>query len=285
METVRVEVTGGCSIAVDLLEGVKEGFLLVHGLASNARMWDGLAKELNKVGYKVAILDQRGHGRSDKPATGYDFETITGDLAKVVEFLISRDWTPPVVVGQSWGGAVVESFAAYYPHLIKGVVAVDGGFTSLAEFFPTWEECDRALAPPNLLGIPWDNFENMIKSSHPDWPDTGIQGVLGNMERLSDDTVRPWLSRENHLQILRNLWQHNPFELCSRIDAPILFIPATGKFPDRDRDKLEGLNRLTEIAKLSKVIPFDPADHDIHAQYPKELSKLLIDEITTGIFS
>ena len=50
-------------------------FLLVHGLSSNARTWDGVAAELSAAGHPVVAIDQRGHGRSEKPpiSAGYDF--------------------------------------------------------------------------------------------------------------------------------------------------------------------------------------------------------------------
>jgi len=45
-------------------------FVLVHGLASNARLWDGVARRLAGAGHSSAAVDLRGHGRSDKPDTG-----------------------------------------------------------------------------------------------------------------------------------------------------------------------------------------------------------------------
>ncbi|TAN20327.1 MAG: alpha/beta hydrolase [Actinomycetota bacterium] len=285
MSTASIKVSGDCKVAVDILDGEQQGFLLVHGLASNARLWDGVAEELNGRGHQVAIIDQRGHGRSDKPDSGYDFSTISQDLAIVVGYLKeSAGFYNPVAVGQSWGGAVVESFAAAHPSLVKGVAVIDGGMTSLSEKFPEWSECKTLLAPPNLLGIPWEHFESLIRSTHPDWPETGIQGVLANMEKLPDGTFRPWLSREHHLEILWHLWQHDPYDTCAKLQVPILFVPAGGD-PLRDLEKKAGLEKLSKLARKSKTVWFDPADHDIHAQYPKQLSDLLRTELVTGIFS
>src|SRR5205823_8203799 len=76
-------------------------FVLVHGLASNARMWDGVGARLAELGHPSTALDQRGHGQSDKPDTGYDFTTITDDLATVIK---SLGYDRPVIAGQSRGG-------------------------------------------------------------------------------------------------------------------------------------------------------------------------------------
>ena len=42
-------------------------FVLIHGLASNARMWDGVGAALAERGYASIAVDLRGHGRSPKP--------------------------------------------------------------------------------------------------------------------------------------------------------------------------------------------------------------------------
>ena len=69
--------------------------VLLHGLASNARWWV-LVGPLLARRFRVFALDQRGHGESDTPDSGYDFGTVPGDLAAFVNELgLER----PVVVG------------------------------------------------------------------------------------------------------------------------------------------------------------------------------------------
>jgi predicted alpha/beta hydrolase len=61
--------------------------LLIHGLASNARLWDGPARRLAELGHAVTAIDLRGHGLSDKPDTGYDMANIADDVLDVVNAL------------------------------------------------------------------------------------------------------------------------------------------------------------------------------------------------------
>jgi pimeloyl-ACP methyl ester carboxylesterase len=184
-----------------------EPFLLVHGLASNARMWDGVGAALADQGYRAVAVDQRGHGRSSKPDDGYDFATLSDDLARVCEAL---DLDAAVVVGQSWGGNVVCEFAIRHPEICRGVVAVDGGIIELAATFPDWETCAARLAPPRLTGTSLARLEGIMRAAHPDWPETGIQGALACFEAFEDGTLRPWLTFERHMTILRELWEHRP---------------------------------------------------------------------------
>ena len=51
---------------------IERTWVLTHGLASNARLWDGVARRLAEAGHRVVTVDQRGHGQSSKPDDGYD---------------------------------------------------------------------------------------------------------------------------------------------------------------------------------------------------------------------
>ena len=110
--------------------------VLLHGLASNSRWWL-LVGPLLARRFRVLALDQRGHGESDKPDDGYDFATVTGDLAAFVDAL---ELERPVVVGHSWGGEIALEYAATYPERAAGAVLVEGGFMEVsARPGATWE--------------------------------------------------------------------------------------------------------------------------------------------------
>ena len=86
--------------------------LLVHGLSSNARLWDGVAAWLAEDGHPVVAVDLRGHGSSAEvpdPTDGPGATLVAAaDLAAVC---VGLGWRSPIVVGQSWGGNVVLQLA------------------------------------------------------------------------------------------------------------------------------------------------------------------------------
>jgi pimeloyl-ACP methyl ester carboxylesterase len=262
----RVQATNGVELAVRAYQrGGGVPVLLVHGLASNARLWDGVAARLADLGHPVAAVDQRGHGLSDKPDTGYDFATLTADLVAVTDAL---RWDRPLVAGQSWGGNVVLELAIGYPDSTRAVACIDGGTIELAGRFPTWESARQALTPPRLAGRKAAEFEAMIRAMHPDWPETGITGTLANVEVRTDGTIAPWLTLDRHLAILRQLWAHRPSERYRLVPVPVLLVPA-GFGQRADVARAEG-----SLARV-KTRWFDGADHDVHAQHPVELADLL----------
>ena len=136
IETMRLPVDAGIGLSArrwPATGGEQPPMLLVHGLASNARMWDGVGDALARLGHEVAAVDLRGHGQSEKPDSGYDFGTVTTDLRDVARGL---GWERPVVVGQSWGGNVAVELAARAPGAVRGVAGIDGGAIDLRARFP-----------------------------------------------------------------------------------------------------------------------------------------------------
>jgi pimeloyl-ACP methyl ester carboxylesterase len=241
--------------------------LLVHGLASNARMWDGVGEELARLGHPSVAVDQRGHGRSDTPDTGYDFETLAADLIEVMD---ATGLTRPIVAGQSWGAHVVLELAVRHPHRVSGVVCVDGGLGLLREAFPDWQTAERAMTPPRLAGTPLTELERHVRSRHPDWPQSGIDGMLANFRVRDDGTVEPWLTLPRHMAIARHLWEHDPVALYPRLQVPALLLlaePAGG-----DPDRQQAAEAIVAAAPEMHVEWIRRGDHDLHAQYPERVA-------------
>ena len=259
--------------------------VLIHGLASNALLWQGAAHEFMTMGHTVVAIDLRGHGLSEKPDDGYDMQSVTKDVVGVLRALADQGYDRPVVVGQSWGGNIVVELAHTHPELVRGVVAVDGGFLELQTHFPQWEECSIALRPPNLLGTPAARMRGYMQSAHPDWPQSGIDGSMANFEHLADGTIRPWLTLDRHLMILRGLWEHKPTHIYDDISVPVMFVPAEGPggvFSETKRHAIE--HALQRVPKV-RVEWFSPADHDLHAQHPVRFAQVVHKATTDGFFS
>ncbi len=290
METVRIEVADGVELAADAwaADGAADGgavpFVLVHGLASNARMWDGVAARLTERGYPAVTVDLRGHGRSSRPDGPYDVPTVADDLAALIDRMgLDR----PVVAGQSWGGNVVLELAARHGSRLRGIACVDGGWLEPSAVFPTWEACRDVLAPPRLAGLRRDDIEAYVRGAHPGWPETGIAGTLANFEVCPDGSVAPWLTFERHIEVLRGMWDHRPSERYPEMTGPVLLIPADagdGADDERLARKREDVDRALAALPRARVRWFT-GDHDIHAQHPAELADVMIECVTGGFFT
>lgn len=261
--------------------------ILVHGLASNARLWDGPARCLTRIGHSVMALDLRGHGLSDKPDHGYSVPEIAADVAHLIETVSHTNsaWKRPLVIGQSWGGNIVVEIAAQFSHLIRGIVAVDGGTIDLADSFAKWDECERTLRPPHLVGMHYDRLRSYIRAAHPDWTNEAIDGQMHNMEKRADDTIAPHLTIDRHMTILRHLWDDRPAEKWPLIKVPVLFTPAAKTYDEHTVIKRQQIALAISQLPQCRVEWFEPADHDLHAQFPDRFAAVVDHAISTGFFT
>ena len=94
---LHIEDTGGTGRPV----------VLIHGWPLSAAAWEHQVPALKEAGYRVISYDRRGFGRSDKPGTGFDYDTLAADLNGILEDLDLKDVT---LVGFSMGGGEVARF-------------------------------------------------------------------------------------------------------------------------------------------------------------------------------
>ncbi len=248
-------------------------WVLVHGLASNARLWDGVVRRLATAGDLVIALDQRGHGHSSAPLTGYEMATVADDLAEVVTLFSDR---PVVLVGQSWGGNVVLECAARHSERVAGVVGVDGGFIRLREQFENWDACWEALAPPQLDGVPRARIEQWLSTSASDWPEEGRLGTLANFIHLENGTIKPRLTRDLHKQVLLGLWEHDSVNTLRAVRCPVQFFIAENGDDERRLMRRSMVNAFRAQAQTPcDVVWFPDAHHDVHAQRPDDVTAAL----------
>ncbi|MBH1932963.1 alpha/beta hydrolase [Streptomyces sp. AV19] len=106
--------------------------VLVHGLVLDtlATYYCSVAGGLAAAGHSVVMYDQRGHGRSGRPYTGYRLQEFTADLLALLGTLgMDR---PFFLVGDCFGGAVAMDFAVRYPHRLIGVVLIEAVLPTVA---------------------------------------------------------------------------------------------------------------------------------------------------------
>ena len=257
--------------------GQGDSLLLLHGLASHKGIWDLVAPLLAR-NTKVHSLDLRGHGRSSKPSDGYDFDTIGNDVR---QFWEKRDLRNSVLIGHSWGGNVALQCAVNFPDQVQGLIMVDGGFIEpSARPDWTWERARGELAPPDFESITLDELKVRIKQGDlaPYWNPDIEQIILSNFYTSSDGYAKPHLDRENHIKIIRALWEHKPSTLYAKVRCPALVLAASGSrrgnYMDQTRTNL--VHQAGTLLPKGQVIWMKDTIHDVPLQRPQELTDLIV---------
>jgi non-heme chloroperoxidase len=132
---------GSVDLHIEDSGGSGRPVVLIHGWPLSAQAWEPQVSVLEDAGYRVVAYDRRGFGRSDKPASGYDYDVLADDLQRVLDQCQLQDMT---LVGFSMGGGEVARYIARHgesrlhsvvfasavpPYLMKSADNPDGPLT------------------------------------------------------------------------------------------------------------------------------------------------------------
>ncbi len=137
----NMALTSAVRLHIDDTGGSGRAVVLIHGWPLSAQAWEQQVSVLRAAGHRVVAYDRRGFGRSDKPASGYGYDTLADDLQRVLDQCGLQDVT---LVGFSMGGGEVARYigrhgesrlhsvvfaAAVPPYLMKTADNPDGPLT------------------------------------------------------------------------------------------------------------------------------------------------------------
>jgi non-heme chloroperoxidase len=184
MSTVRVGQENSALIELSYEDhGSGPAVVLLHGWPVDSRSWEPQLHPLLQGGYRVITYDRRGFGRSSRPATGYDFDTLAADLDTVLTTLDLREVT---LVGFSLGtGELARYVGTYGTERVRSCVIIE----SLAPTF--------AKSADNPTGVD-DAGVSAVQQAIVDDRFAWLTGLLGDFlnlddylgKRVGEDTVR-----------------------------------------------------------------------------------------------
>jgi hypothetical protein len=131
--------------------------------------------------------------------------------------------------------------------------------------------------------MPQEEFLAGFARRNQSWDPDGeaAQVVLANFEIGEDETIRPRLTLERHMQILRSIWEFQTFEQLGRVRCPacaILAIPPVSQAPREPHslaEKQAGAERARQIKPDLEIHWMEDTIHDAPLQRPAELGELI----------
>ncbi|OOM70329.1 arylesterase [Clostridium puniceum] len=140
----------------DLNPGANNTILFLHGWPGSHKLFEYQFDQLSKMGCRCIGIDTRGFGDSDKPYSGYDYDSLSDDVRSVIDVLKLSNIT---LAGHSTGGAIAIRYMARH----KGY-----GVSKLALF---------AAAAPSLIkrpnfpyGLEEETVQQIIQGTYTDRP-------------------------------------------------------------------------------------------------------------------
>ena len=180
--------------------------MFLHGVTDSSASWDAIAPSFVDD-YRVMAVDLRGHGQSDKPATGYSWES---DYAKDISALITEQLDEPaIVVGHSLGAVVSAPVAVQAGKAVRAIVIEDP-----SAFIDDDHMRARFASKRPMNALPVDDWvEELMKTMKMSRDATEVRTEkLGNMS----ESVMTVAFEGGSI--------YNPEDLLSKVDCPTLVI-------------------------------------------------------------
>ena len=232
------------NLHVDDTGGSGRPVVLIHGWPLSGESWSEQVPALQQAGYRVVTYDRRGFGRSDKPLTGYTYDTLTDDLHALLTELDLNDVT---VVGFSMGGGeVARYFSTYGNERLRSVV-----FAS--------------AVPPYMMKSA-DNPDGPLEKSE---AATMTAALTADQESFYDDFTRKFFSANGVLKVTEEQRQ-DALRLCLQSDkkAALACMAAFGTTDFRDDLPKVSVPSLVIHGDSDATVPFAGSGQRIHAAVP-----------------
>lgn len=157
--------------------------LLLHGITAGAVVWDPVIAELSRD-YRVVAIDQRGHGASEHPPSGYDADDYVADVAAVLDLL----GPARAVVGHSLGGRNAILAGAAMPERIGSIISIDYAATIEPAVFATLR---KSRAPGDGLLPDGASVRAAIRARSPLLPEPAVERRAQHLYRAEAGGYRP----------------------------------------------------------------------------------------------
>jgi pimeloyl-ACP methyl ester carboxylesterase len=218
--------------------------VLLHGWPVDSRSWEPQVHPLLEAGYRVITYDRRGFGRSSRPTSGYDFDTLADDLAAV---LVELDLQDAAVVGFSLGtGELFRYVGRHGTQRLRAAVVIE----SLAPSFAKSAENQWGVDAAGVAGV-----QQAILDDRYAWL-TGLISDFLNLDqyqgkRVSEETVRALWNAGSEASAYATWacppgWLDDFSQDLTKLDVPTLILHGTA----------------------DRILPIDGQGRRLHAALP-----------------
>jgi len=169
--------------------------LLLHGFPELSESWRDVLPRLGAEGFHAVAPDLRGYGGTDRPRSGYDIDTLAGDVVQLARYL--QPGRPAHLVGHDWGGGIAYHVAAWHPDVVDRLAVVNCPHPSVMSKRVWW--------PPQLARS-WYMFffqlpllpERLLSTRGGALVPWLIRRAMVDASRVSDERLAPYAAHFAH---------------------------------------------------------------------------------------
>ncbi len=237
--------------------------VFLHGLMGYANNWKRIMKALSTQ-FHVLAYDQRGHGKSFQPESGYAPEDYAADLLMILDHL---NWQKIHLVGHSMGGRVALSFAASHPNRLNKLCIEDiGPDVSLSRKNEIEHILRKANAPFESRKQAKEHLERLF--------DPVLSAYLyANLEEKRDARLDWKFSETAILLSTKAIHEKERWSEVEALSMPCLWVRGA----DSDTLSQEVFERVLATNPKIKGALIEKAGHWVHYDQPEVFTNQLFD--------
>jgi len=233
--------------------------VFLHGLMGSASNWLRVAPAFQDE-FHILTYDQRGHGRSFHPESGYAPRDYAQDLKSILDEL---GWREIALVGHSMGGRNALEFALHFSQRVKALVVEDIGPDAN---YASIERIEKLL---KLVPTPFrsraeakDFFENRYADKIRFYPKAGVVAkfFLTNIEQKPDGTQDWRFAKDAILKSMVEGRNEDRWDAFANLKMPVLVMRGE-QSDDLTRPVFE---RMLKVLPTARGIEIAGAGHWIH---------------------
>jgi pimeloyl-ACP methyl ester carboxylesterase len=243
--------------------------LFCNSVMLSTNMWEYQVPYLVDHGYRCVLHDWRGHARSDRPSSGYNLQTVAGDVAALVDHL---DLCDIRLVGHSMGAAVAVRY-----------LATDGrarvrNLTLLSPMLPFLK---RTYDNPE--GVPEELFDTALTALRTDrtrWLSDQQQVFFASHLNAVSPGLIDWTRRDCEsasmyavIALQREVFHQDNRAFLEAVDIPTLIIHGTADFSAPVN--ITG-RRTAKAIPQATYREFRDAGHGIYASHHHTINEELL---------
>jgi 3-oxoadipate enol-lactonase len=234
--------------------GVRTGetAVFLHGMGTDslASFYLTLAPPLASAGIDVVSYDLRGHGKTERPHSGY---TIADFLADLDDLLNQLEMDRPVhLVGNSFGGTLAFSYAAAHPDRVRSIVCIES-------------EPATEIWADKMTQILDHTVNFLAQEESFDWIEANFSAHHRRLARMAADRIlNTSIVRDVPLGPLLSLQE------VERIRCPVLSI--LGRYGYQSED----LEALTALLPRGELHVIDGQGHSVLVERHREVRELVL---------
>lgn len=237
-----------------------DNILFIPGWRQTAAQWHKQVSHF-QTSYRVTTFDYRGHGDSDKPASGHRIYRYAADLLDLLTQLKLRQVH---IVGHSMGCSIIWAFFDIYPtqarDLLAGIVLVDQSPCMIAD--PAWtpeqaKQLAAIFSPSTAFELGKDiapATAGLVKGMFTAGADAkDVEFALERSSLMSDEAASA---------LLRDHASKDWRDVLPRLDIPALVVAAEGSvFP------AEGVKWISEQIPGARFVTFEKEEGGSHFMF------------------